>query len=66
MMDVLRLDIGLKLELIARAYAATCRSACWWWPHKDWVLVSERPNKIEIKNNKLVLAQWSGWEVSFK
>jgi hypothetical protein len=30
----------------ARAYEATIESACWWWPHKEFVIVSERPVAI--------------------
>lgn len=29
-----------------RAYADTVSSACWWWPHTDFVIVSERPLAI--------------------
>jgi hypothetical protein len=64
MLDVLRLDIGRDLELKARAYAATIKSACWWWPHKQFVIVSERPSKIEKKpSGSLRLAQWQDWSV---
>jgi hypothetical protein len=30
----------------ARAYEATMESACWWFPHRDFVIVSERPQRI--------------------
>ena len=30
----------------ARAYEATMESACWWWPHRDFVLAVERPTVI--------------------
>ena len=29
-----------------RAYEATVQSACWWWPHTQFVMVSERPTAI--------------------
>jgi len=29
-----------------RAYEATVESACWWWPHRRFVMVSERPTTI--------------------
>ncbi|HEY1814867.1 MAG TPA: hypothetical protein VGG74_21115 [Kofleriaceae bacterium] len=58
-LDVLRLDIGREQELKARAYAATHASACWWWPGKTFVIVSERPSLIEKhKNGKLKVARW--------
>jgi hypothetical protein len=58
-LDVLRLDIGREQELKARAYAATCDSACWWWPHSNFVVVSERPVMIEKhQNGKLKEARW--------
>ena len=28
------------------AYQRTVESACWWWPHRDFVMVSERPSVI--------------------
>jgi len=30
----------------ARAYQATAESACWWWPHRQFVMVSDRPQVI--------------------
>ena len=30
----------------ALAYQATAESACWWWPHRDFVMVSDRPLHI--------------------
>ena len=29
-----------------RAYEETIKSACWWWPHRQFVIVSERPLAI--------------------
>ena len=63
-LDVLRLDIGRDMELRARAYAATAKSACWWYPCADVVFVSERPHRLERNiDGKLKLASWDGWEV---
>ena len=56
MLDVILLKIPAHLELAARAYAATCKSACWWYPTGDCVFVSERPSKISDK------AVWDGFE----
>jgi hypothetical protein len=30
----------------ARAYQETASSACWWWPHRRFVMVSDRPLRI--------------------
>lgn len=72
-LDVLRLDIGKTSELLARAYAATCESACWWYPCRDVVFVSERPTVLERNaSGGLVVARWewieddgspANWEV---
>jgi hypothetical protein len=42
-----------------RAYEATTESACWWWPHRDFVIVSERPIAIhrELRNPRIT----RGW-----
>jgi hypothetical protein len=29
-----------------RAHADAASSACWWWPHRDFVMVCERPTTI--------------------
>jgi hypothetical protein len=41
-------DLELKGDLWdrSRAYEATVESACWWWPHREFVIVSERPVAI--------------------
>jgi hypothetical protein len=44
--DVCNLDIGEELHARAVAYAGTVESACWWWPHRDFVMVCERPLEI--------------------
>jgi hypothetical protein len=46
-LDVCGLELEKHLEDAARAYAETAQSACWWWPHRDFVIVSERPRVIE-------------------
>jgi hypothetical protein len=33
----------------ARAWEATVESACWWWPHPEFVTVSERPEEIHLE-----------------
>ena len=63
-LDVLRLDIGAKLDRRARAYAAATSSACWWYPTTSVVFVSERPHTLEkYADGRLKRAAWSGWEV---
>ena len=32
----------------AKAYQETAESACWWWPHKRFVMVSDRPMRINL------------------
>jgi hypothetical protein len=44
--EVCGLSLPPDISRAAQAYADTCASACWWWPHKDFILVSERPFKI--------------------
>ena len=45
--DVCALDIGDAMSARAIAYAGTVESACWWWPHRDFVMVCERPVHID-------------------
>jgi hypothetical protein len=73
MLDALGLDVGKNIELSARAYAATAMSACWWYPCRDVVFVSERPTVLERdKKGRLIVARWewtdelgrpASWEV---
>jgi hypothetical protein len=44
-------DLKLRGDLWKRgkAYEETLRSACWWWPHRDFVMVSERPTEIHLE-----------------
>jgi hypothetical protein len=44
--DVCGLDLPPQIATAARAYRETCESACWWWPHRDFVMVCERPIHI--------------------
>lgn len=44
--DVVGLTLPGDLDARARAYQATAASACWWWPHRDFVMVSDRPLAI--------------------
>jgi hypothetical protein len=68
MLDCLGLDLGRDIELRARAYQAQAESACYWWPGRDFVLVSERPHTLEFdgppKPGSLKKAAWEGWEVT--
>jgi hypothetical protein len=45
--DVCGLDLGSDMNGRADAYAGTSSSACWWWPHKDFVMVCDRPVRID-------------------
>ena len=45
--EVCGLDLGDDMNSRAVAYAGTAESACWWWPHRDFVMVCERPSRIE-------------------
>ena len=44
--DVCGLDLPGDLWDRARALEATMQSACWWWPHREFVMVCERPTVI--------------------
>lgn len=44
--DVCGLELPGDIGDRARAYQATAESACWWWPHRDFVMVSDRPLNI--------------------
>ena len=45
--EVCGLDLGEEMTALAVAYAGTAASACWWWPHHDFVMVCERPAWID-------------------
>ena len=44
-------DLELRGDLWERgkAHEGTLQSACWWWPHRDFVMVSERPTEIHTE-----------------
>ena len=44
--EVLGLDLGDDISSRAKAYRETAESACWWWPHRDFVMVCDRPEMI--------------------
>lgn len=44
--EVCHLELEGNLWERAIAYEKTIQSACWWWPHKEFVMVSERPTAI--------------------
>jgi hypothetical protein len=45
-LDVCGLELSADICGRARAYEDTASSACWWWPHKEFVMVSDRPAEI--------------------
>jgi hypothetical protein len=59
--DVLGLQIEPRLEYYLRAWMGTCRSASWWFPGKDLVVVSERPKRIEPRPPFVPRFVWDGF-----
>jgi hypothetical protein len=66
--DVCGLELPRAMKRAAQAYRDTAESACWWWPHRDFVMACERPTKIERdERGRLhcetgMAIQWSdGW-----
>lgn len=57
--EVCKLEIPGDTWDRARAYEGTIESACWWWPHRRFVMVCERPVAIhrELANPDVV----RGW-----
>ena len=62
----------------ARAWESTIESACWWWPHNQFIIVSERPLEIHreqvgehgwgshrLHNDTGAAVKFRGWEVKF-
>lgn len=49
--DVCNLELEGDFWERSKAYEETCESACWWWPHTDFVVVSERPKEIHLEQN---------------
>ncbi len=68
--EVCGLDLGDDMNARAIAYAGTAESACWWWPHREFVMVCERPIRIErdpqgrLHSLESRAIEWSdGWGV---
>jgi len=66
--DVCGLELAPNIARAAKAYRDTCESACWWWPHRDFVIVSERPTHIDrdergrLHSESRPAIQWpDGW-----
>lgn len=45
--EICGLELPGDIDARAIAYEKTTRSACWWWPHREFVIVCERPTMIE-------------------
>jgi hypothetical protein len=52
----LELEGGLWEDCVA--YEQTVQSACWWYPHREFVMVSERPCEIH-REIRMPARQWS-------
>jgi hypothetical protein len=66
--DVCGLNLPPDTMKAAKAYQETVESACWWWPHRDFVIVSERPLWIDrdergrLHSETRAAIQWpDGW-----
>ena len=57
--EVCRLELPNDLWARGRAYEETVQSACWWWPHEQFVMVSERP--LTIKRELGNVSVTRGW-----
>ena len=66
-------DLELEKDIAERAlaYETTARTACWWWPHREFVMVSERPTRIRrddqgrLHSETGKAIEWpDGWGVS--
>jgi hypothetical protein len=68
-LDVCGLRLLPELERAARANAEQSQSACWWWPHRDFVMVCERPRVIARDNGGRLHDEtgpaiaWEGYEL---
>jgi hypothetical protein len=57
--EVAQLELAGDIWDRARAYEGTMESACWWWPHRRFVMVCERPTAIHRElANPLVTRGW--------
>jgi len=54
--DVCGLELLGDLWRRERDYADAQSSACWWWPHRDFIMVSERP--LEIHREQVAPRGW--------
>ena len=68
--DVCELKLSEDMAERARIYSALCESACWIWPHKDFVMVCERPKEIHRFDGRLhydhgPAIAWEGYELFF-
>jgi hypothetical protein len=45
--EVCGLRMPNNMEAKADAWRDTCLATCWWWPFKDYIVVSERPLWID-------------------
>lgn len=68
--EVCHLELPNGLSDRAPAYAGTCESACWWWPNRDFIMVSDRPRKIHLDdhgrlhNTEGLSIEWpDGWGI---
>lgn len=57
--EVCKLELPGDLWDRARAYEGTMESACWWWPHRRFVMVCERP--LEIHRELVDPGMPRGW-----
>ena len=57
--EICKLKLKGDLWDRGRAYEATVESACWWWPHRHFVMVCERPTVIhrELVNSAMPRGQ---------
>jgi len=45
--DVCELELDPEIQKRAEAYRKTAESATWWWPHKDFCMVCDRPKILK-------------------
>ncbi len=68
--EVCGLELSDDMAARAQAYEATAASACWWWPHTDFVMAVERPTHVDRdaqgrlhSETRLAIAWPDGWGV---
>ena len=69
--DVCKLELPNDLWARDISYSRAQSSACWWWPHTDFVIVSNRPKRIFQDDrhrlhdyNRLAIEFRDGWGVA--